>query len=81
MNGDEKKKVIMEQRKLGVPSETWGAAAVYLTRDEAAQYLNIPPSWLANNAKRGPRYIKIGGLVRYSVAALDQYMSAHERRR
>lgn len=54
------------------------AGGMYLTRGEAARYLNIPPSWLANNAKRGPRYIKIGGLVRYSVAALDKYMAAHE---
>lgn len=52
--------------------------SIYLTRGEAARYLNLPPRWLANNAKHGPRYIKIGGLVRYSVAALDSYMSAHE---
>lgn len=52
--------------------------SIYLTRSEAAKYLNLPPRWLANNAKRGPRYIKIGGLVRYSVDALDSYMSAHE---
>lgn len=52
--------------------------SVYLTRSEAAKYLNLPSRWLANNAKHGPRYIKIGGLVRYSVEALDSYMSAHE---
>lgn len=52
--------------------------SMYLTREEAAQYLNIPPRWLANNAKRGPRYIKIGGLVRYAVEALDSFMAAHE---
>lgn len=72
----------MEQKKLVVEPSGVGtsvAAGVYLTRDEAARYLNIPPSWLANNARRGPRYIKVGGLVRYSVAALDAYMSAHER--
>lgn len=55
--------------------------SIYLTRAEAAHYLNLPASWLANNSRSGPRYIKIGGLVRYSVAALDEYMSAHERRR
>lgn len=72
----------MEQKKLVVEPLAVGtsvAAGVYLTRGEAARYLNIPPSWLANNARRGPRYIKVGGLVRYSVAALDAYMSAHER--
>lgn len=52
--------------------------SMYLTREEAAKYLNVPPRWLANNAKRGPRYIKIGGLVRYTVEALDSFMTAHE---
>lgn len=54
--------------------------SMYLTREEAAQYLNLPPRWLANNARSGPRYIKVGGLVRYSVEALDTFMSAHEGR-
>lgn len=63
----------------GVP-ELEDSRSIYLTRSEAARYLNVPSRWLANNARRGPTYIKIGGLVRYSVAALDEYMSAHERR-
>jgi hypothetical protein len=54
--------------------------SIYLTRAEAAHYLNLPSRWLANNAKSGPRYIKVGGLVRYSVEALDAFMSAHEGR-
>ncbi|WP_224094981.1 helix-turn-helix domain-containing protein [Arthrobacter sp. StoSoilB13] len=54
--------------------------SIYLTRPQAASYLNVPPHWLANNTKIGPRFIKIGGLVRYSVAALDAYMAAHECR-
>lgn len=53
---------------------------MYLTRTEAASYLNVPAHWLANNTKSGPPLIKIGGLVRYSVAALDAYMAAHECR-
>lgn len=74
----------MEQQELDLSPTAPGtstATAGYLTRGEAAHYLNIPASWLANNAKRGPKYIKVGGLVRYSVATLDDYMSAHERRR
>ncbi|NYD78439.1 helix-turn-helix domain-containing protein [Arthrobacter cupressi] len=55
--------------------------STYLTRTEAANYLNIPAHWLANNTKQGPRYIKVGGLVRYSVEALDDFMSANEARR
>lgn len=54
--------------------------SIYLTRPEAARYLNVSARWLANNARRGPRYIKVGGLVRYSVEALDAFMSAHEGR-
>lgn len=75
-------KVSVKQKKLVMKPLAVGtsvAAGVYLSRGEAARYLNIPPSWLANNARRGPRYIKVGGLVRYSVAALDEYMSAHEQ--
>lgn len=53
---------------------------VYLTRGEAARHLNVPPRWLANNTRRGPRYIKIGGHVRYSLKALDAFMAAHEGR-
>jgi hypothetical protein len=63
-----------------IPSAEGLTRSFYLTRLEAAEYLNVPPSWLANNAKRGPRYVKIRGLVRYSVAALDSFMSAHEGR-
>lgn len=54
--------------------------SIYLTRLEAALYVNVPARWLANNAKIGPRYIKVGGLVRYSVEALESFMSAHEGR-
>lgn len=35
--------------------------SIYLTRPEAARYLNVSARWLANNARRGPRYIKVGG--------------------
>ncbi|YCH06352.1 hypothetical protein ACTAQJ_14640 [Arthrobacter sp. alpha11c] len=52
----------------------------YLTRSEAASYMNVPAHWLANNTKSGPPIIKIGGLVRYSAATLDAYMAAHECR-
>lgn len=54
-------------------------SSIYLSRREAAQYLNIPASWLANNVRIGPRYIKVGGHVRYSVASLDSFMRAHEK--
>jgi len=55
--------------------------SMFLTRNEAARYLNLTPSWLANNTRCGPRFIKVGGLVRYSVEALDDFMSKNEGRR
>lgn len=72
----------MRKTKSGSPPEilTGVTPSIYLTRVEAALYLNIPARWLANNARSGPQYIKVGGLVRYSVEALDAFMSAHEGR-
>jgi excisionase family DNA binding protein len=57
------------------------AQSAYLNRQEAAAYLNLPPRWLANNVRSGPRYVKVGRHVRYSVAALDAFMKAHEKGR
>ena len=73
----------MADTQLGPPpgnQESEITRSIYLTRPEAALYLNVPSRWLANNTKIGPRYIKVGGLVRYSVEALDAFMSAHEGR-
>lgn len=53
--------------------------SLYLSRQEAAAYLNLPSSWLANNVRSGPRYVKVGRHVRYSVASLDAFMKAHEK--
>lgn len=52
----------------------------YLDRQEASRYLNLPPSWLANNTHRGPRFVKVGRHVRYAISALDSFMNAHEVR-
>lgn len=70
----------MNTRSAAAAQEWDVTRSIYLTRPEAARYLNLPPRWLANNAKCGPRYIRVGGLVRYSVEALDAFMSAHEGR-
>ncbi|MEC3853727.1 helix-turn-helix domain-containing protein [Paenarthrobacter ureafaciens] len=72
--------VELRQERLKMASDEHTHASEYLTRSEAASYLNVPAHWLANNTKTGPRFIKIGGLVRYSVAALDAFMAAHECR-
>ena len=47
-----------------------------LTAHEAAEYLNISRQWLANQRWRGtgPKYIKIGGAVRYQADDLDRFI-------
>ena len=49
---------------------------IFLDRNEAAEYLGVSRSWLADRAKRtdGPDLIRIGGKVRYLKEALDEYI-------
>ena len=63
------------------PSGLSQATAVLLTSKEAARLLNLSVSWLAKRrlAGDGPAYIKMGGAVRYSQAALEQWMKAQQR--
>lgn len=46
------------------------------TRDEAAQYLGVKASWLANNAGTGraPVHVKLGAQVRYLREDLDSWL-------
>lgn len=53
-----------------------------VTTPEAAEYLgglkpNTLEGWRVQGI--GPRYIKIGRLVRYSIADLDAYLEAQKR--
>ena len=54
---------------------------VLLTPKEAAKLLKVSVSWLAKARMRsdGPPYIKIGKSVRYSEAALLQWLRSHQR--
>ncbi|ACI94549.1 phage transcriptional regulator, AlpA [Afipia carboxidovorans OM5] len=63
------------------PSALPQANPVLLTSKEAARLLNLSVSWLAKRrlAGDGPAYIKMGGAVRYSQAALQQWMKAQQR--
>jgi excisionase family DNA binding protein len=56
------------------------AAIKLLTPKEAAQLLKVSESWLAKARMRGdgPPFIKIGRAIRYSEAALLQWMRAHQ---
>ena len=52
-----------------------------LVPSEAAVFLKLSLSWLAKARKRGdgPPYIKLGKSIRYSEAALLQWLKSHQR--
>ncbi len=49
-----------------------------LNEKDAAMYLGISVKWMqqARCYGRGPKYVKIGRAVRYSVADLDAYIAS-----
>jgi len=52
-----------------------------LTVSEAAEFLQLSESWM-NKARiygDGPRFIKMGRSVRYSLQALEEFKRAHAR--
>jgi excisionase family DNA binding protein len=57
------------------------AIIVLLTPKEAAKLLKVSLSWLAKARMRGdgPPYIKIGKSIRYSEAALLQWLRSRQR--
>ena len=80
-----KGKLVMTQ-----PSSLFGPVAtqkpapstiVLLTPKEAARLLKVSFSWLAKARMRGdgPPFIKIGRSIRYSEAALIQWMRGRQR--
>jgi excisionase family DNA binding protein len=54
---------------------------VLLTPKEAAKLLKVSLSWLAKARMRGdgPSFIKVGRAIRYSEAALVQWMKSQQR--
>jgi predicted DNA-binding transcriptional regulator AlpA len=52
-----------------------------LTPKDAARHMGLSTSWLAKRrlAGDGPPYIKMGGAVRYSQVALQQWMKTQQR--
>jgi hypothetical protein len=59
-------------------SVTLPASPIWLSRKELAQRWNIPAQTLAQHAceGRGPRYMRIGRHVRYSLADIEAYEAA-----
>ena len=56
------------------------AIASLRTPKEAAQFLKLSTSWLAKARMRGhgPPFIKIGRSVRYSEAAVQEWMKSRQ---
>jgi predicted DNA-binding transcriptional regulator AlpA len=52
-----------------------------LTPKQAARFLNVSVSWLAKRRLTGdgPPYLKLGGAVRYTEAALQQWLKSQQR--
>ena len=47
-----------------------------LTREEAAMFLRVSPSTLETwvTRKKGPKFVKVGSLVRYRLTDLEDYL-------
>jgi predicted DNA-binding transcriptional regulator AlpA len=64
----------------GAPQKLTQASSVLLTPKEAALFLKMSESWLAKARMRGdgPPFIKIGRAIRYSEAAVQQWLKSHQ---
>jgi predicted DNA-binding transcriptional regulator AlpA len=53
-----------------------------LSTEEAATYLSRHPKTLINDRcnGNGPRYVRLGRLIRYKQSALDEYINQSEVR-
>jgi excisionase family DNA binding protein len=65
----------------GLPQKPAAPVLVLLTPTEAAKVLKVSTSWLAKARMRGdgPPYIRVGRSIRYSEAALLQWMKSRQR--
>jgi excisionase family DNA binding protein len=64
-----------------LPQKPAAPVLVLLTPTEAAKVLKVSTSWLAKARMRGdgPQYIPVGRSIRYSEAALLQWMKSRQR--
>jgi predicted DNA-binding transcriptional regulator AlpA len=63
------------------PSKPAQSILVLLTPKEAARLLKLSTSWLTKSRMRGdgPPYIRMGRSIRYTEAALLQWMKSRQR--
>lgn len=66
--------VAVSDRLVGVSSSDPVIESPYLTRRQAAQYLNMSEQWLAQGGRYKVPHFKIGSVCRYSRAQLDDWM-------
>ncbi len=64
-----------------LPQKSAVSVIVLLTPKEAARLLKVSVSWLAKSRMRGdgPPYMKVGRSIRYTEAALLQWMKSRQR--
>ena len=58
-------------------SETPAAEVQWLTPEDLARMWQVSPGTIANwrTSKKGPEFVRIGGLVRYSPAAVNAWLA------
>lgn len=52
----------------------------YLNTEQAAEYLQVSTQWLEIGRVKGygPKFIKLGRLVRYKRTSIDEYLEKHQ---
>lgn len=50
-----------------------------LTKKQTAKYLNVSEGSIERLMRNGLRYVKVGGLVRFTTDALSEYLEANAR--
>lgn len=53
-------------------------SSVYLTRREAAQYISVSEKFLATHLTDGPKFLRVGSMVRYRLSDIEDWMRQQE---
>ncbi len=72
---------ISRHKEMNAQPEPTSRTVALLTPKDAVKVLKVSISWLAKARMRGdgPPYIKPGGAIRYSEAALLQWVKSRQR--
>lgn len=62
--------------------QDYTSAPKQMTTKQAANYLGLSPHTLNQwrSLGKGPRFVRLGGAIRYPTAFLDNYLQARVRR-